>query len=50
MYYYLLRTIKALLLAAIGMVFLRALFFPNVFDMIILLLLFLVLIAMFIGT
>ena len=49
MYYYLVRTIKVLLLGAIGIVFLRALFFPNVLDLVILLLLFIVLFAMFIG-
>ena len=50
MYYYLLRTVKVLLCGAIGIIFLRALFFPNVLDILVLLLLFLVLMAMFIGT
>lgn len=50
MYHYLLRTVKVLLVSAISIVFLRALFFPNVLDIFVLLLLFLVLLAMFIGT
>ncbi|HEU4963785.1 MAG TPA: hypothetical protein VFV52_08030 [Bacilli bacterium] len=50
MYNYLLRTVKVFLVTAIGIVFLRALFFPNVLDIFVLLLLFLVLLAMFLGT
>jgi hypothetical protein len=50
MYHYLLRTVKILLGGAIAIVFLRALFFPNVLDVFLLLLLFLILVAMFIGT
>jgi len=50
MYFYLLRFVKVLLLSAIGITFLRALFFPNVLDILVLLLLFLVLMTMFIGT
>lgn len=50
MYYYLLRTVKILLGGAIGIVFLRALFFPNVLDVFLLLILFLILVAMFVGT
>ncbi|MCX7571381.1 hypothetical protein OS242_15635 [Tumebacillus sp. DT12] len=49
MFYYLLRTVKILLLAAIGIVFLRALFFPNVLDLVVLALLFLILLVMFMG-
>jgi hypothetical protein len=49
-YYYLLRIVKVLLCTAIGIIFLRALFFPNVLDILVLLLLFLVLMTMFLGT
>lgn len=49
MYYLLLRTVKILLGGAIAIVFLRALFFPNVLDVFLLLLLFLIMVAMFVG-
>ncbi|TCP59689.1 hypothetical protein EV586_101922 [Tumebacillus sp. BK434] len=49
MFYYLLRTVKILLGGAIAIVFLRALFFPNVLDVFLLLLLFLIMVAMFVG-
>jgi hypothetical protein len=49
-YFYLLRTVKVLLCGAIGIIFLRALIFPNFLDILLLALLTLVLIAMFLGT
>ncbi|MBE3551558.1 hypothetical protein [Kyrpidia tusciae] len=41
--------VKLLLLAAIGLLFLRAMLYPNALDMFILMMLFVVLVAMFAG-
>ena len=48
--HYLLRTVKCCLIGAILLVFLRAMIFPNPLDIFVLLLLFLVLCATFIGS
>lgn len=48
MFFYLIRVVKLLLSTAILIIFLRAMIFPNVLDIFILFLLFLVLFAMFI--
>jgi hypothetical protein len=50
MFHHLLKTVKLFLCGAISLIFLRALFFPNVLDIFVLFLLFLVLMAMFIGS
>ena len=50
MFHYLARTVKVLLCGSILLIFLRAIFFPNVLDIFVLLLLFLVFMAMFIGS
>ncbi|HHY67433.1 hypothetical protein [Kyrpidia spormannii] len=41
--------VKLLLLTAIGLLFLRAMLYPNALDMFILMMLFVVLVAMFAG-
>lgn len=48
-FYSLLRFVKLILAMAIFLLFLRAIFWPSVLDLLILMLLFIVFVAMFIG-